>query len=103
MATEQQILELRRRIAQPDNAEPWTDEYLGSLIDTYGMNIAAAESWEQKAAIVIDLVNISEGGSSRSNGQLHDHYLSQAKRFRDTETAGDGTGRAPRTREAVRQ
>jgi hypothetical protein len=103
MATTQQIAELRRRIGEPTDADPWTDAVLNDLIDRYGENIAAAEAWEQKASAYIDLVNISEGGSSRSNSAIYERYMERAKRFRDDEAAETGAQRAPRTREAVRQ
>lgn len=103
MATQDQIKELRRRIGEPENTAPWTDEALEELIDLYGENIAAAEAWEQKAAAYIDLVNISEGGSSRSNSEVYKRYMDRAQRFRDDEAAAGSGQRAPRTREAVRQ
>lgn len=103
MATPEQIAQIRRNINQPDNVDPWTDEYLSALIDGAGsVDLASAAAWEEKAAQVVDLVNISEGGSSRANGALHTQYLNMARQFREKVSGGIILGRASRTREAVR-
>lgn len=100
MATTDQIAELRAAINQPDNTDPFTDTFLSSLIDQYGgVDPAAAKLWEIKAGQVAALVNISEGGSSRSMSDLYTHYLQMADRY-STDT--DATKRAPRTRAIVR-
>lgn len=101
MATDIQILEMRNNIDQIANEEPWTDEYLGGLIDAYGILEASARVWDQKAAAIADMGDISEGGSSRKS--VLDQYLKLSARFRSGDVAVDTTQRAPRTREAVRQ
>lgn len=101
MATEIQIIEVRNNIGQPVNASPWTDEYLSDLIDAYGIDEASAKSWEQKAASVADMQDISEGGSTRKS--VHAQYLKMVERFRSNIAVEIGTQRAPKTREAVRQ
>lgn len=107
MATAQQIADLRRKINEPNDVDPYTDLYLGTLIDTgLELRLIAANIWEEKATQVLDLVNISEGGSSRANSQLHSNYLAMAKQLRTDDNPTDDADarlRAPRTREAVRQ
>lgn len=103
MASEAQILELRIMIAQPENAEPWTDAKLGALIDAKNgdLNAAAYSVWEGKAAQVAHLVDISEGGSSRKMSDMYKNFLA----IRDTFAPEDGTSggrRAPMTREITR-
>lgn len=83
MATVEQVAQLRRMIAEPTD-DPYTDEMLGNLIDSYGdeaplpLASAANTVWLQKAAEYLELVNISEGGSSRANGELYDRALKMA-------------------------
>lgn len=103
MATADQIADLRRKIGEPTQ-DPYTDAALSDLIDAgTDPRLIAKDIWEEKAASVVDLVNISEGGSSRSNGALHAQYLAMAKNFATDVAADAGPSRAPRSREAVRQ
>lgn len=100
MATPNEIAELRGLIQEPSNEDPWTDEYLGGLIDRYGIDRSAKSIWKQKAAGYVEIVNISEGGSSRSNSDIHKHALEMIDVFGD-----DGSGSASggsRTRRIVR-
>lgn len=84
MATETQIAALRAMIGQPENAEPWTDEVIGALIDTAGgdLNLAAYNAWLSKAATASSMVDISEGGSSRKMSDLHKNALAMAAVFK---------------------
>jgi hypothetical protein len=94
MATIDEISALRRAIAEPTNAEPYTDAYLSALIDVEGStDKAAASVWTAKAASAASLVDMSESGSSRRLSQLQSNYLAMAARFRegDTEPATGGT------------
>jgi hypothetical protein len=102
MATIDQIKELRLAIEQPANVEPWTDEILGGLIDSYGLNVAASKIWTIKASSVAKLVDISEGGSSRKNSQLFDHYTAIAASYGMKDVEATGGRRAATTRPIVR-
>lgn len=104
MATSTQITEVRLNTKILSTDEPYTDQVIGDLIDAYGVNGASSKLWTAKAASVANLVDISEGGSSRKMSELHKTYLSFADRFA---ADGDGDGipdgvPAPRTRRAVR-
>lgn len=84
MATPDQIAQLRILIGEPTNVEPWTDEFLGQLIDTATTVDKAAQTfWRGKAASSAHLVDISEGGSSRKMSDVHKNYLAMAGTFAD--------------------
>ena len=103
MATTQEIAELRLAIKEPNNVEPYTDEFLGGLIDAYGVNASAGKVWRSKAASVSNLVDISEGGSTRKLSQVFDQYTKNAIGFEtaDSETIVPAYT-APRSRKAER-
>lgn len=74
MATVQQIANLRLMVDEQDE-EFYTDDELNDRIDAaalagYTLNFPARDIWMEKAARYSTLVNISEGGSSRANGDL---------------------------------
>lgn len=102
MATTQQVAELRLEIKEPLDVEPYTDAFLAGLIDAYGVTASAYRVWISKRNAVANLVDITEGGSSRKMSQLFDNY---AKIVATYETAGDtpaSAGRPPMTRAATR-
>lgn len=81
MATEDQIARLRLLIGE-ETSEVYTDEDLDTRIDTAGdLNKAAYEIWTEKAAAAAELVDISEGGSSRKMGDIYEQALNMAKHF----------------------
>lgn len=70
MATVTEIATLRLYVAEPDETD-WTDEMLSGIIDSStSLNAAAVEVWDAKAAAAANLVDISEGGSSRKMSDL---------------------------------
>jgi len=77
-----QIAQLRLSINEPDNTAPYTTETLTALVAQHGsVPGAAAAVWTQKAAQLAMLVNTSEGGSTRANGDLYKNALAMAARF----------------------
>lgn len=82
MASVADIAALRLLIAEPD-VETYTDAMLGAEIDADDgdLNKAAFNIWTQKAARSAELVDISEGGSSRKMGDIYEQALSMAKHF----------------------
>lgn len=102
MATESEILELRGLIQESENVAPWTDEFLGGLIDRYGIRKSASSIWKQKAASYVELVSISEGGSSRSNGEVHKNAMAMVKMFDDEDEEEAKTSGRSQTRRIVR-
>ena len=87
MATSNEILELRGLVQEANNAAPWTDEFLGGLIDRYGIKASARSIWIQKAGERVDLVTISEGGSTRSASDAHKHALEMVDVFGEDPSA----------------
>lgn len=74
MASVAQISNLRLMVDEPDETN-YTEGELSDMIDValasgYTLNLPARDIWLQKAARFSTLVNMSEGGSSRSNGDL---------------------------------
>lgn len=97
MATVEQIAALRLLIAEQINAEPYTDTRLGLRIDAAGdLNTVAAAVWQEKAAKYADLVDISEGGSSRKMGDLHEQALNMVLHFQSMTPAASGGTRIRR-------
>jgi len=97
MATAEQIAALRLLIAEGSDSELYTDTVLNAIIDASSgdLNKSAYEVWVQKAAASAELVDISEGGSSRKMGDIYEQALSMAKHFGD-QVSGGVTPDAPR-------
>lgn len=97
MASADQIAALRLLIAEDDPTGIYTDAVLGALIDAASgdLNKTAYEVWTQKAAASAELVDISEGGSSRKMGDIYEQALTMAKFFAD-KVAGGVEPDAPR-------
>jgi len=100
MATALQILELRNTTQTVDDAA-YTDEFLGALIDAYGMTESERKVWIAKRNQVAALVDISEGGSQRKMSQIFDQY-SQIVAGYDEGAPDPSAAVAPRTREITR-
>lgn len=101
MATIQQVSALRLLIAEADDADPYTTAALFARIDAADDNLdqVAYEIWIEKASAYAALVDISEGGSSRKSGDLHEQALNMAKTFADRAITGQsppGAGRRTR-------
>lgn len=97
MATVDQIASLRLLIGEPIDAEPYTDAALSARIDAAGdLNTVAADVWQEKAARYADLVDTSEGGSSRKMGDLHEQALNMVAHFRSMTPAATGGTRIRR-------
>lgn len=80
MATQNEIANLKLMIGDTT----LSDAQLGQILDAAECaNAAAAQIWGQKAAEYAGLVNISEAGSSRSMGGLHQNALNMAKYYAD--------------------
>lgn len=105
MATSAQIVRLREFISEPNNQAPFSDSELAIAIDTEGTSEAAAYFiWLKKAAEAADLVNVTEGGSSRSLSNLQSQALLMAKSFASYVPTTDPASHAgaSRTRAIVR-
>lgn len=109
MATASDV-ELLRRLANYTDVEPYDDTQLSALIDAAGGSVerVASRLWNEEAARLAKLVNVSESGSSRSLGDAYKNALSMAQYLKsladeaEAETPID-TSRFARTRPAVRE
>lgn len=80
MATPDEIAAFRLQIAEPDGAEPYTDSQLSARLDADGDTaLTAYKIWMEKAAAAAELVDVTEGGSSRKMGDIHEQALAMAK------------------------
>ena len=99
MATTDQISQLRLLTAEPD-ATTYSDIVLSTRIDAVDgdLNRAAYDIWSEKAAGFALLVDVSEGGSTRKMGDLHEQALRMVQHFGGLVPGGEPTGRGTRIR-----
>jgi hypothetical protein len=83
MATADEVAALRLLIAEPDETYYTEEQLSGRLDDALSANHAAHSIWVEKAARYTELVDKSEGGSSRSNGALQDKALKMVELFKN--------------------
>jgi hypothetical protein len=84
MATNAEIAGLRLLIAEEDETK-YTDQNLSDRLDAADApseTRVAWEIWTEKAAALTALVDISEGGSSRSMNALQDKALKMVALFK---------------------
>lgn len=100
MATAEEISALRLLIAEPDVNGIYTDVVLSSMINSASsdLNKAAHDVWVQKAAAAAELVDISEGGSQRKMGDIHEQALNMAAHFARQVSGGVDPGAPKYTR-----
>jgi hypothetical protein len=94
------LFQLRQLISEPPSSTTWTDariEGMGPLAllpdGSYDMNKYASVIWDAKAADMVELVKVSESGSSRDMQQAFEHAVKMAERFRAP--AGEEGSAAP--------
>ena len=104
MATVDQVAALRLLISEPDDAEPYTDAALSARLDAdQDADKTAYNIWTEKAAAWAGLADISEGGSSRKQGDLYEQALKMAEYFKGRITDGAPvTGGVTRVRRLTR-
>jgi hypothetical protein len=88
MATIDEVAQLRRLINDVDMPQTYTDSDLELLIDANGVNVSGAIIWREKAASMATLVDVQEGSSRRSLGDLYEQALSMAKFLEGADTGG---------------
>jgi hypothetical protein len=89
MATADQITLTRLLVSEPVTSITYTDVVLSARIDAADddLNVVARDIWLEKAASYVALTDISEGGSSRANGALHEKALKMAAWYSDAVNA----------------
>lgn len=97
MASASDILIVRGNTNQPTDAAPFTDDYIGDLIDAVGVTGASAVIWEQKAATYASAVDVTEAGASHKFSDLfanaHKMALYWRKKADEEEDAASASGR----------
>lgn len=101
MASGNEIAEVKRGAAILADDPVYTTEEISALIDSSSVNKTLLRIWREKAAGYASLASMSEAGSSRSLGELHDNALEMIKlyeRLVADEDADAGTTGARRPR-----
>lgn len=81
MASNDELAALRRAADVAADDAVYTDGLISPLIDSLGVNGAAAVIWREKAAKYATMVNTTEAGSSRSMSDLHAHAMEMADMY----------------------
>lgn len=83
MATSEAVAALRLLIAEPTQ-DTYDDETLSARLDSATNEyVLAYDIWTEKAAAAAGLVDMSEGGSTRKLGDLHEQALAMAEQMRE--------------------
>lgn len=92
MAVPTSLESLRRLVDEPTTAT-YTDAELQSRLDLAkgDKNVVALDIWTEKLAATVVLVNVSEGGSTRSMGQAFDHAEKMVEHFTGLVATSGGT------------
>lgn len=99
MATSAEIQQVRAATNELANVPPFTDDFITTLIDAVGVTETEYKIWTAKRNMAADLVQISEGGSTRANQQVFDHYSKIVAGYETDPGNAGNARRAPRTRE----
>ena len=101
MATIADIKLVRVNTQETENVEPYTDDFISSLVDAVGVTETEHKIWIAKRNTMAALVDISEGGSARKNSQIFEAYSKIVLGYEQGDADANGR-RPPRTRAAVR-
>lgn len=106
MATPEDIMALRKKIADVDEPFNYTDEQLSTLLDETNntQNSIAASLWRERAASAVLLVDVTESGSSRKLSQIRTSALEMADYYDGLEQTPEEAALVsrPRTRAITR-
>lgn len=75
MADEKTLARFRRMTALDETDTTYTDAVIDGMIEDLTFDAAVRTVWQEKAAAVAGLVDITESGSSRRLSQLRESYL----------------------------
>jgi hypothetical protein len=82
MADSGDIQIVRRQTGQSENAAPFDDAYIGSLIDELGITGSTISIYEQLMAEYAKLVDTTEAGASHKFSDLYKNAKLQADYYR---------------------
>ncbi len=111
-ATAEQIASLRRKVAEKTDENGYTDAILAAVIvehpvidsagrrpylengvanslwvESYDLNAAAADVWEEKAAALADKYDMSADGATLQRSKAYDQAMRMAARYRSKSCA----------------
>jgi hypothetical protein len=81
MASPDELAALRRAADIAADDATYTDGLISPLIDSLGVNGAAAVIWRELAAKYASMVSMTEAGSSRSMSDLYTHAKEMADMY----------------------
>lgn len=83
------LAQLRQLISEPTGSTTWPDDRIEAMAPlallpdgSYDLRVYASVLWDAKAADMVELVRVSESGSSRDMQQAFEHAVKMAERFR---------------------
>lgn len=89
MASTSDIEQVRLNTNEPNDVDPYTNAYIGALIDTLGVTGATASIWETKAAtIAATAVDITEADATHKMSDKFDHAAAMVK-YWETKKSND--------------
>jgi hypothetical protein len=81
------------------SATLFSDEDITDLLNRWGSPEAAlGEAWQQKAAVLVNLVTVTEGSSTRRLSDMHKAAMAMAKMYGGDESGGIPLGGVGTTR-----
>lgn len=103
MATPLQLSDLRAMIADETQPHQFEDADLNARIDTAegDLRFVAGQVWSVKAARLSNLVDVTDGPSSRKLSQMHDHALKMSEHYSSVQVTAS-VGNRSGTRAIVR-
>jgi hypothetical protein len=72
------------------STEPPTQEVNSDWIETYDLNAAAADVWQEKAAAVSSLYDFKADGGDYARSQQYEQYMKNCRYYRARRTAKTG-------------
>lgn len=105
------LTQLRLLISEPAASTTWPDARIEAMAPlallpdgSYDVRVFASVLWDAKAADMVELVRVSESGSTRDMQQAFEHALKMAERFRAPSPTPESPARpaAPRSVPIVR-
>ena len=96
MAAPEDIVIVRNNTNEPTET-PYTDEYLGGLVDALGVTGATVTIWEQKVARFSSAIDVTEAGATHKFSSLFDNAVKMLAYWK-----GVLNGETPGTTDGIR-
>lgn len=103
MAEVAEIAVVRLNTGLNDNVDPWTDDFIGDLIDNYGTDGASASIWRSLAASYSTKVDVTEAGASHKFSDLFKNASAMATKYEALVGVAISVATPPRVNSIVRE